>query len=308
MCKHVMPGQKVRCSSCTSPPSARWMWPCKTARLHPKPSSNRIITVHIYSFVSASQRALDEAGINCSGGDTSDEGAALAFEAPGAFGHGPPLGALALPATTLARATLPFAAVAPEAAMQGPVVGIPAFGAALLPAQALGAAGAYGGLQEARGWELPGVGAETGAVMISAPGPPGAGHAAAQAPAAGGAAAGRAAATMQGRAQGQLSSKRRLYPTTAPEPVPAAGTPGAAPAAQDGAASKPKGALSLERMQPGGRAERERVAALVGLGRERLLAALYDAAGPPHGLVRGLELYDGLLGLIQGRVPGSARA
>ena len=169
--------------------------------------------------------------------------------------------------------------------MQGPVVGIPAFGAALLPAQPLGAAGAYGGLQEAMGWGLPGAGADTGAVVISAPGPPCAGHAAAQAPAAGGAAAGRAAAAAQGRAQGQPSSKHRFYPTT----VPAAGTPGAAPAAQDGAASKPKGALSLERVQPGGRAERERVAALVGLGRERLLAALYHAAGPPHGLGHGLK-------------------
>ena len=192
--------------------------------------------------------------------------------------------------------------------MQGPVVGLPAFGAALLPAQALGAAGTYGGLQEATGWGLPGIGADTGAVVISVPGPPGAGHAAAQAPAAGGAAAGRAAAAAQGRAQGQPSSKRRFYPTTAPEPAPAAGTPGTAPAAQDGAASKPKGALSLERMQPGGRAERARVAALVGLGRERLLAVLYDAAGLPYGPVRGLKLFDGLLWLIWGRIPESASA
>lgn len=189
------------------------------------------------------------------------------------------MGALALPATTLSGAALPFAAAAPEATMQGPVVSIPPFGAALLTAQALGAAGAYG--QEATGWGLPGVGADTGAVAASAPGQLGAGHAAAQAPAVGGAAAGRAAAAAQGRAQGQPSRKRRFHPTTAPEPAPAAGTPGAAPAAHDGAASKPKGALSLERMQPGGRAERKRVAALVGLGRERLLAALYHAAGPP---------------------------
>ena len=258
----------------------------------------------------AAQRALDEAGI-CAGGDSGDDAASLGFSPSDAFARPLALGSLAaLPPVQGPAAGAGTPAQTPPGSAQGlgggpHVSAVRGEGVGRSPGDQLDG-GAFG---EAA-WDtdgLAGPGAcEQAAGLQTASGERAATGAAAQA--AGGA---------HEQRNGKPSGKRKA----GAQPIPGQGAkrgrrpagrddgralaPGAAgpcPVAEDARTGDPAPNDTLEALEgfASWRSERAQAAALAGLGRERLLAALCEAAGA-HGL--GVPFLGGPRGGMRAEVP-----